>query len=58
MCDLSFDVISGNAIRLSMKKHYNMLLKIVTKCLVTRADTARNSKPIKVCSHEPISALT
>ena len=31
--------------------------KIVTKCLVTRVDTACATKPITAFSHEPISAL-
>ena len=30
------------------------LLKIVTKCLVTRADTVCDSKAITAHSHEPI----
>ena len=35
----------------------HVLLKIVVKCLVTWADTARDSKPIMTRSHKPISAL-
>ena len=42
----------------------HVLLKLVTKCLATQADTAHDSKPITVSSHkpyqpsrEPISAI-
>ena len=36
----------------------HVLLKTVTKCLVTWADTACDSKPITARSYEPISVLT
>ena len=38
----------------------HVLLKIVIKCLVTPADTARDAKPItaRSCEPVPISALT
>ena len=35
----------------------HVLLKIVPKCLVTRAYMAPDSKPITASSREPISAL-
>ena len=35
----------------------HVLFKIVTKCLVTGADTSCESKPLSDRSHEPISAL-
>ena len=37
---------------------FHSLLKQVTKCLVTRADTARDAKPISARSREPKMALT